>query len=285
MLVITGNKGQLGFDLEKVCSTRSIDFLGIDRDQLDITDKDAVNHFFDVNKIDALIHCAAFTAVDLAEDQRDLCFKVNTEGTLNLADACNRVGAKFLFISTDYVFDGMKDGMYDTNDTTSPKSVYGQSKADAEAYLISFSEKYFIVRISWAFGLNGKNFVRTMLRLGKEKDTISVVNDQIGSPTYTKDVAEVLIDIISTEKYGTYHATNEGFCSWADLAAYIMVKAQLKAKIEPIPTDKYPTKAHRPLNSKLSKQKLSDSGFKRLSSWQDAVDRYLLELIESEAQL
>lgn len=285
MLVITGNKGQLGFDLEKVCNNRSIKYLGIDRDQLDITDKDAVNHFFDVNKIDAFIHCAAFTAVDLAEDQSDLCFKVNTEGTINLAEACNKVGAKFLFISTDYVFDGMKDGIYETNDTTSPKSVYGQSKADAEAYLISFVEKFFIVRISWAFGFNGKNFIRTMLRLGKEKDNISVVNDQIGSPTYTKDVAELLIDIISSEKYGIYHATNEGYCSWSDLATYIMSKAQLKATIQPVPTEMYPTKAHRPLNSKLSKQKLSDCGFKRLPSWQDAVDRYLLELIESEGQL
>lgn len=285
MLVITGNKGQLGFDLEKVCSARSIDYLGIDRDQLDITDKNAVNHFFDMNKIDALIHCAAFTAVDLAEDQSDLCFKVNTEGTLNLANACKRVGAKFLFISTDYVFDGMKDGIYDTNDATSPKSVYGQSKADAEQYIKTFIEKYFIVRISWAFGLNGKNFVRTMLRLGKEKDTISVVNDQIGSPTYTRDVAELLIDIVSSEKYGIYHATNEGFCSWSDLATYIMSKAQLKAMIQPVPSEMYPTKAHRPLNSKLSKQKLSEFGFNRLPSWQDAVDRYLLELIESEGQL
>lgn len=285
MLVITGNKGQLGFDLEKVCNNRSIKYLGIDRDQLDITDKEAVNHFFNKNKIDAFIHCAAFTAVDIAEDQKDLCFKVNTEGTINLAEACNKVGAKFLFISTDYVFDGLKDGEYNIDDITLPKSVYGQSKADAEQYIKTFINKFFIVRISWAFGLNGKNFVRTMLRLGKEKDIISVVSDQIGSPTYTKDVAELLIDIVSSEKYGIYHATNEGFCSWSDLATYIMSKAHLKATIQPVPSEMYPTKAHRPLNSKLSKQKLSELGFNRLPNWQDAVDRYLLELIESEGQL
>lgn len=285
MIIITGNKGQLGYDLENECNNRSIEYFGIDRDILDITDKDAVSQFFAKHKIDAVIHCAAFTAVDLAEDQKELCFNVNTEGTKNLANACQKVGAKFLFISTDYVFDGLKDGIYDTDDEQTPKSVYGQSKADAEQYIKTFIDKYFIVRISWAFGLNGKNFIRTMLRLGKDKDVVSVVDDQIGSPTYTKDVARLLIDIIISEKYGIYHATNEGFCSWAELAQYVMKKAKLKASVKSIHTSEYPTKAYRPLNSRLSKEKLSLSGFNRLPKWQDAVDRYLEELLENEGQL
>jgi dTDP-4-dehydrorhamnose reductase len=285
MILITGFNGQLGYDLAKICHDKSIAYLGIDKNQLDITDKEAVNTFFNMHSIDAVIHCAAYTAVDTAEDDKDVCNKVNIEGTKNIVDACQKAGSKLLFISTDYVFDGKKKDLYETHDSTSPLSIYGQSKAIAENYTKENLSKYFIVRISWAFGINGKNFVRTMLRLGKEKDSISVVSDQFGSPTYTKDVAQLLVDIIQSEKYGIYHATNEGFCSWSELAEYIMIKASCKAKIIPILTSEYPTKAKRPMNSRLSKKSLDDAGFSRLPSWKDAIDRYLIELVENEGQL
>lgn len=285
MIVITGNRGQLGFDIEKVCQDRSLDYLGIDINELDITDKNAVNEFFQSKNIDTFIHCAAFTAVDVAEDNPELCYRVNTEAVKYLVDACKKHNVKFIFISTDYVFSGQKEGVYVPEDKTSPLSVYGKSKADSEAYIQENLEKYYIVRISWAFGLNGKNFVRTMLRLGKEKPSISVVSDQIGSPTYTKDIAPLLVDMSQTDKYGVYHATNEGYCSWADFTRYILEKAGLTAEVKDILTIDYPTKAARPMNSKLSKDKLEENGFKRLPSWQSAVDRYLQELIDVEGSL
>lgn len=285
MIVITGNKGQLGFDIEKVCKSRDLDYLGIDINELDITDKDAVNNFFETHQMDTFIHCAAFTAVDVAEDNTALCYKVNTEAVQYLVDACKKHDVKFIFISTDYVFSGQKDGIYVPEDETSPLSVYGDSKAKAEAYIQANLDKYYIVRISWAFGLNGKNFVRTMLRLGKERPSISVVSDQIGSPTYTKDIAPLLVDMSQTEKYGVYHATNEGYCSWAEFTRYILEKAGLNTEVKDILTVDYPTKAVRPINSRLSKDKLEANGFKRLPTWQSAVDRYLQELIEVEGTL
>lgn len=285
MIVITGNRGQLGFDIEKVCQDRGLEYLGIDINELDITDKNAVNEFFQSRDIDTFIHCAAFTAVDVAEDNPELCYRVNTEAVKYLVDACKKHNVKFIFISTDYVFSGQKEGIYVPEDKTSPLSVYGKSKADSEAYIQENLEKYYIVRISWAFGLNGKNFVRTMLRLGKEKPSISVVSDQIGSPTYTKDIAPLLVDMSQTDKYGVYHATNEGYCSWADFTRYILEKAGLTAEVKDILTIDYPTKAARPMNSKLSKDKLEENGFKRLPSWQSAVDRYLQELIDVEGSL
>jgi len=235
--------------------------------------------------MDTFIHCAAFTAVDAAEDKPELCYKVNTEAVKYLVDACKLHNVTFIFISTDYVFSGQKDGVYLPEDKTSPLSVYGQSKADAEAYIQSQLEKYYIVRISWAFGLNGKNFVRTMLRLGKERTNISVVADQIGSPTYTKDVALLLVDMAQTNRFGVYHATNEGFCSWADFTRYIFLKANLSTEVKEILTVDYPTRAARPMNSRLSKDKLEQLGFDRLPTWQSAVDRYLEELIEHEGSL
>ena len=285
MIVITGNRGQLGFDIEKVCQDRGLEYLGIDINELDITDKNAVNEFFLSRNIDTFIHCAAFTAVDVAEDNPELCYRVNTEAVKYLVDACKKHDVKFIFISTDYVFSGQKEGIYLPEDKTSPLSVYGKSKADSEAYIQENLEKYYIVRISWAFGLNGKNFVRTMLRLGKEKPSISVVSDQIGSPTYTKDIAPLLVDMSQTDKYGVYHATNEGYCSWADFTRYILERAGLTAEVKDILTVDYPTKAARPMNSRLSKDKLEENGFSRLSSWQSAVDRYLQELIDVEGSL
>lgn len=285
MILITGSKGQLGYDVAKVCSTNDLLYRGIDREELDITDLEAVKIFFENNFVDTVIHCAAYTAVDLAEDNPELCFSINTIAVKNLVDVCKKHNFKLIFVSTDYVFNGKKDDVYKADDETSPLSVYGQSKADAEAYIIENLEKFYIVRISWAFGLNGKNFVRTMLRLGKERTSISVVSDQIGSPTYTKDVAPLLVDMALTDKYGVYHATNEGFCSWADFTRYILKKANLTAVVYDIQTDAYPTKAKRPLNSRLSKDKLEENGFKRLPTWQSAVDRYLQELKEEEGKL
>ena len=285
MIIITGNKGQLGFDIEKICKLRQLDFWGIDINELDITNQAMVNAFFNQHKFETLIHCAAYTAVDHAEDHPELCFRVNTEAVMYLVDACKRHDVKLIFISTDYVFGGDKEGVYQVDDETAPLSIYGKSKADAEAYLQAKLTKYYIVRISWAFGLNGKNFVRTMLRLGKEKAEIAVVSDQIGSPTYTKDIAPLLVEMSQTEQYGIYHATNEGYCSWAEFARYIMEKSGRKTTVKDILTIDYPTKAARPINSRLSKDKLVENGFSRLPSWQSAIDRYLQELIDVEGSL
>lgn len=285
MIIVTGSKGQLGFDIIKALESQGVTCLGLDKEILDITRKDQIDELFSSYTISTLIHCAAYTAVDMAEDNPDDCYKVNTEAVRYLVDACKRNNVVFIFISTDYVFDGQKEGEYLPDDLMNPSSVYGKSKAEAETYIKQNLEKYYIVRISWAFGLNGKNFVRTMLRLGKEREEVTVVSDQIGSPTYTKDVAETIVSMSQTNKYGTYHATNEGFCSWADFARYIFHKANLSTVVKDTLTMNYPTKAKRPLNSKLNKDKLVENGFSRLPTWQYAVDRYLKELVETEGSL
>lgn len=280
MIVITGVKGQLGIDILNACHNLKLDCFGIDRSDLDITDKEAVENFFKNNKFDILIHCAAFTAVDLAEDESALCYEVNTQATINLANACKEYNVKLVLISTDYVFDGTKEGFYEVDDLTSALSVYGKSKANAEKYIQNTLNEYFIIRISWVFGLNGKNFIRTMLNLAKTREEISVVSDQVGSPTYTKDVAKLIVAIAITKKYGIYHATNEGECSWADLASYVFSTVGYRTAVKYIRSNEYKTKAPRPLNSRLSKSKLDEMGFNRLPSWQDAVNRYLIELKE-----
>lgn len=280
MIVITGVKGQLGIDILNACHNLKLDCFGVDRSDLDITDKEAVENFFKNNKFDTLIHCAAFTAVDLAEDESALCYEVNTQATINLANACKEYNVKLVLISTDYVFDGTKEGFYEVDDLTSALSVYGKSKANAEKYIQNTLNEYFIIRISWVFGLNGKNFIRTMLNLAKTREEISVVSDQVGSPTYTKDVAKLIVAIAITKKYGIYHATNEGECSWADLASYVFSTVGYRTAVKYIRSNEYKTKAPRPLNSRLSKSKLDEMGFNRLPSWQDAVNRYLIELKE-----
>ena len=284
MIVITGVKGQLGIDILNACHNLKLDCFGIDRSDLDITDKEAVENFFKNNKFDILIHCAAYTAVDLAEDESALCYEVNTQATINLANACKEYNVKLVLISTDYVFDGTKEGFYEVDDLTSALSVYGKSKANAEKYIQNTLNEYFIIRISWVFGLNGKNFIRTMLNLAKTREEISVVSDQVGSPTYTKDVAKLIVAIAITKKYGIYHATNEGECSWADLASYVFSTVGYRTAVKYIRSNEYKTKAPRPLNSRLSKSKLDEMGFNRLPHWKDAVDRYLIELKE-EGQL
>lgn len=277
-ILVTGAKGQLGYDVIKVLQARNIECLGVDLEDFDITDAQATSVFIINYRPDAVIHCSAYTAVDKAEDNLELCKAVNAQGSRNIAAVCKEIDAKMVYISTDYVFPGTGDREYEVNDSTDPLGVYGQTKLDGELAVRELLTKYFIVRISWVFGKNGNNFVKTMLRLGKERSEISVVYDQIGSPTYTADLATLLCDMIVTEKYGTYHATNEGFCSWAKFAQEIFKQAGYSTIANFIPTSEYPTRAKRPLNSRMSKKGLDEAGFHRLPIWQDALERYLKEI-------
>ena len=278
MILVTGVNGQLGHDVVKVLNERNIECLGIGRKELDITDAEAVNKYITKLKPDCVVHCAAYTAVDKAEDDIEACTKVNVYGTENIAKACKDVDAKMIYISTDYVFDGCGDEPFEINGEINPHSVYGKTKYEGELKVKKYLEKYFIVRISWVFGVNGNNFVKTMIRLGKEKENLNVVCDQIGSPTYTADLAPILCDMAISNKYGIYHATNEGYCSWAEFAQEIMNQYGLKCKINPIPTSEYPTKATRPFNSRMSKQSLNNNGFSLLPNWKDSLKKYLEEI-------
>lgn len=278
MILVTGVNGQLGFDVVKELNRREIECLGIGRAELDVTDSKAVQEYISKLKPECVIHCAAYTAVDRAEDEEENCTKVNVYGAENIAKACKNIDAKLIYISTDYVFDGEGDTPFEVNGNIKPLSVYGKTKYKGELKVKEVLDKYFIVRISWVFGMNGNNFIKTMLKLGSEKESLNVVCDQIGSPTYTEDLAPLLCDMAQSDKYGIYHATNEGFCSWAEFASEIMNKANLDCKINPIPTSEYPTKAVRPFNSRLSKKTLIDNGFKLLPKWEDALDRYLNEI-------
>lgn len=279
-ILITGVKGQLGYDTFFELESRGYSqALGIDFDALDITDSKKVYDFVYGYKPDVIMHNAAYTAVDRAEDEKKTCYEVNVIGTRNLLDCAKQLNCKFLFISTDYVFDGQTDKIYEIDSMKNPQSVYGISKSHAED-LVKLYKNHYIVRIAWAFGLNGNNFVKTMLRLGKEKTEINVVSDQFGSPTYTHDLAKLLCDMVETKKYGTYHATNEGFCSWYEFAVQIFKFTNNPIKVIPVSSDMYPTKARRPANSRMSKKSLIEHGFNLLPSWQDALKRYLIELGE-----
>ena len=277
-ILVTGVGGQLGYDVMKVLKARYIDCLGADRKEFDITDYAAAHKFIMAYHPDAVIHCSAYTAVDKAEDDVENCRKVNALGPENIAKICKELDAKMIYISTDYVFPGNGTKFYKVDDKPGAQNVYGLTKYEGEQAVRKLLKKYFIVRISWVFGLNGNNFIKTMLRLGKERQELNVVADQIGSPTYTADLAPLLCDMIMTEKYGTYQATNEGICSWADFTEEIFRQAKINCKVNHITTAEYPTKAKRPLNSRMSKEKLMQKGFKKLPSWQDAVRRYLQEL-------
>lgn len=277
-IIVTGVKGQLGYDVVRELKKRSYDdVLGIDFDDLDITDSQSVKEVMKKENPDVIVHCAAYTAVDKAEDNEALCYDVNVNGTKYLVDAAKTHDAKFVYISTDYVFSGDKDGLYNIDDIPNPKSVYGRSKYLGEIESLKHN-KHFIIRISWVFGKNGNNFIKTMLRLGNEKDELNVVSDQIGSPTYTYDLSRLIVDMIETEKYGIYHATNEGICNWYEFASEIFKQASINIDLNPIKTSQYPTKAKRPMNSSMSKQSLVNNGFELLESWQDAVKRYLKEI-------
>ena len=274
MILVTGINGQLGFDVIKELRLRNIECIGTTRKELDITDEKAVYDYIKKVKPEGIIHCAAYTAVDRAEDEEEICRKVNVNGTENIAKACKEIDAKMIYISTDYVYDGRGDEPFEVDEHIDPNSVYGKTKYEGELKVQEILNKYFIVRISWVFGINGNNFVKKMLKLGKEKEIINVVCDQIGSPTYTNDLAPLLCDMIISEKYGIYNATNEGFCSWAEFAEEIMKQAKLNCKINSIQTSEYSAKAARPFNSRMSKRKLIESGFKVLPQWKGALERY-----------
>ena len=280
-VLVTGAKGQLGSDLLCELSNRNIDAIGIDIDDLDITDAKATKEVIEkINadkKLDAIIHCAAYTAVDAAQDNEALVTKINAYGTKNIAEVAKALDLSMMYISTDYVFDGEGERPWEPDDQRAPLNIYGMAKYKGELYVEELLEKYFIVRISWVFGLHGNNFIKTMLRLGKERGAVSVVNDQIGSPTYTPDLSRLLADMILTDKYGRYHATNEGLCSWYEFACEIFKQAKLDVKVTPVSSDAFPVKAKRPHNSRMDKSKLTENGFELLPGWQDALSRYLSE--------
>lgn len=276
-VLVTGVKGQLGYDVVKELEKRGLSAFGTDIDNMDITDPESVNRVIkDVNP-DAVIHCAAYTAVDAAEENEELCRKINVQGTQNIAAVCKELDIKMIYISTDYVFNGQGERPWEPDDECAPQSVYGSTKYEGELAVRNTLEKYFIVRIAWVFGINGKNFVKTMLKLAENHDRLTVVNDQFGSPTYTFDLARLLVDMVQTEKYGIYHATNEGFCSWYEFACAIFKEAGIKMEVVPVTSDEYGAKANRPYNSRMSKEKLTANGFERLPAWQDALKRYLVE--------
>ncbi|MDY0210643.1 MAG: dTDP-4-dehydrorhamnose reductase [Acholeplasma sp.] len=277
-IIVTGVKGQLGYDVVRELKSRGYqDILGIDIDDLDITNEKHVVQFFKDNNPHAIIHCAAYTAVDKAEDNKDTCMNVNVIGTKNLVMQAMEYDSKFIYISTDYVFDGKKESPYKVNDSQNPQSVYGESKYLGELETLKHY-KHFVVRISWVFGKNGFNFVKTMLQLSKEKKFLNIVNDQFGSPTYTYDLSRLLVDLIESDKYGIYHGTNEGTCTWYEFAKEIFALSNIKIPIYPIVSSDYPTKAKRPKNSILDKISLDENGFKRLPDWKDALQRYLKEI-------
>ena len=275
MILVTGITGQLGYDVVKELERRGEDFIGTTRKEIDLSDPESAKNFILEKKPDAIIHCAAYTAVDKAESEAELALTVNGLATRKIAEACKEIGAKMLYVSTDYVFGGDGDIPYEISDEKAPQNIYGKSKLLGEDSVIALLRNYFIVRISWVFGSNGKNFVKTMLNFDKRRKKISVVDDQIGSPTYTADLAPLLVDMIQSDKYGIYHATNEGFCSWAEFAEEIFKQAEREITVEKIPTSDYPTPAKRPFNSRLSKKSLDEAGFNRLPTWQDAVTRFL----------
>ena len=279
-ILVTGVKGQLGHDVVNEMVKRGLEPVGVDLEEMDITDAGACRKVITESKVDAVIHCAAYTAVDAAEDNVDVCRKVNADGTRNIAEVCRDLDIKMMYISTDYVFDGQGTRPWEPDGERHPLNVYGQTKYEGELAVEELVKKFFIVRIAWVFGVNGKNFIKTMLRIGKERGAATVVDDQIGSPTYTYDLARLLVDMIQTEKYGRYHATNEGLCSWYEFACEIFRQAGMdEVKVTPVPTSGYPaSKAKRPMNSRISKEKLTENGFERLPDWKDAVGRYLKEI-------
>lgn len=277
---VTGVRGQLGHDVVKELEKRGIEAVGVDIQEMDITDEESVSRVILGEAPDAVIHCAAYTAVDAAEENVDLCRRVNADGPRYIAKVCRDLDIKMIYISTDYVFSGQGERPWEPKDEKAPQSVYGQTKYEGELAVQELLEKYFIVRIAWVFGVNGKNFVRTMLKLSENHDVITVVNDQFGSPTYTYDLARLLVDMVLTDKYGVYHATNEGICSWYDFACAIFEEAGIPMTVKPVSTAEYGAKASRPANSRMSKDKLEENGFERLPAWQDALKRYLDILLE-----
>ena len=278
-ILVTGATGQLGHDVCGILSQRGIEHIGVSSADFDITSKESTQAFLENYQPDAVIHCAAYTKVDLAEDEAERCMRVNAEGTRNIALACRELGAKLVYLSTDYVFPGTGERPWETDDATGPLNVYGKSKLAGEEAVKELVEKHFIVRTSWVIGEHGNNFVKTMLRLAETHDVLRVVDDQIGSPTFTADLAPLLCRMIETEKYGVYHATNEGFCSWAELAETVFRIAGKDVAVEHVSTEEYGAKALRPKNSRLSKRSLDEGGFARLPGWEESLSRLIERIL------
>ncbi len=275
-ILVTGSTGQLGSDVVKELLKRGYSTLSPNRSELNLCSEDNIRNYILNSNCEAIVHCAAYTQVDKAEDEKDLCIKINATATKHIVKCAKILDIPMIYISTDYVFDGTKDGKYTENDETNPINIYGESKLAGEKYVQEILDKYYIVRTSWVFNINGKNFIETMLRLSKANNQLSIVNDQIGSPTYTKDLSRLLVDMLETSKYGLYHATNEGYCSWYEFANTIFKLANINIDIKAINSNEYASRAKRPLNSKLSKDKLIEYGFKPLPHWEDALKDYLI---------
>ena len=297
-ILVTGVNGQLGYDVVNELDKRGYEAIGVDREKMDLTNSEEIKNVIYNEKPHGIIHCAAYTAVDAAEDNIELCERVNALAVKDIAECAKYLDIPMIYISTDYVFDGMKginqnnvDEVaymiagnnickecyleYTEDDKVNPINVYGRTKYEGEMYVRDILYKHYIVRISWVFGENGNNFIDTMLRLSKDRDELNVINDQVGSPTYTKDLAPLLVDMLESDRYGTYHATNDGYCSWYEFAKEIFDVAGVDIKVNPITTDMYPTKAKRPFNSKMSKNKLIENEFKMLRHWKDALKDYI----------
>ena len=275
-ILVTGSTGQLGSDVVKELLKRGYSTLSPNRSELNLCSEDNIRNYILNSNCEAIVHCAAYTQVDKAEDEKDLCIKINATATKHIAKCAKILDIPMIYISTDYVFDGTKDGKYTENDETNPINIYGESKLAGEKYVQEILDKYYIVRTSWVVNINGKNFIETMLRLSKANNQLSIVNDQIGSPTYTKDLSRLLVDMLETSKYGLYHATNEGYCSWYEFANTIFKLANINIDIKAINSNEYASRAKRPMNSKLSKDKLIEYGFKPLPHWEDALKDYLI---------
>jgi len=274
-ILVTGAKGQLGTDVVNELKNRNITVMETDIGEMDITDITAVRGSMLSFRPDAIIHCAAYTLVDAAEENRELCSRINITGTENIAAVCHEIDAAMMYISTDYVFDGEGAEPWKPENACRPVNYYGETKRSGELAVMRLLDKFFIVRISWAFGKNGGNFVKTMLRLAKEKGSVSVVSDQFGAPTYTKDLSVLLADMIVSEKYGIYHAPNDGVCSWYEFALEIFKLSGLNIPVIPVTSEQYKSKAKRPKNSRLDKSKLRENGFDPLPDWKDALARFL----------
>ena len=277
-VLVTGACGQLGHDVCCRLAQLGVSHKGIDQADCDLTDATRAREVILAAAPDAVVHCAAYTAVDKAESDGERCRSVNVGATENVARACAECGAKMMYISTDYVFSGEGDEPFEVDDPKQPQNVYGSTKYDGELAVQELCPEHFILRISWAFGVGGGNFVKTMIRLGAEQQEVRVVCDQVGSPTYTVDLARLICQMIRTQRYGVYHATNEGFCSWYEFAQAIMAQCGLDCQVIPVLSQDYPSAAKRPHNSRLSKASLDDAGFARLPPWQDALRRYLVQI-------
>lgn len=277
-VLVTGAKGQLGQDVLCLLENQTWEVFGFGREELDITNEEKVREKVLFIKPNIIIHTAAYTQVDEAESDEEAAFKVNAEGTKYLAQAAEVVGAKFCYVSTDYVFDGTKNEPYKIDDQTNPQTVYGRSKLVGEQYTQEYCSKSYIVRTSWVFGLYGNNFVKTMLRLAEEKNELGVVHDQVGSPTYTTDLARFIINLVQTDKYGIYHGSNSGVCSWYEFAKEIFEQSNIEIAVNPLTTEDFPRPAARPKYSVLNKEMVEENGFEAFQDWKEALKDFLKKL-------